>query len=100
MILDGITITSNSNRIENAIPGISIDLLKENITGESTTISVESDFTEITAKMEAFATAYNDINTFISEQQDSSWASDPGFRTVTRNLRNLADYRCRWNWKF
>ena len=89
VILDGITITSNSNRIENAIPGISIDLLKENVTGESTTLTVESDFTEITAKMEAFATAYNDIKTFISEQQDSSWASDPGFRTVTRNLRNL-----------
>jgi len=89
VILDGINITSNSNRLDNAIPGISIDLLRENIPGESTTISVESDFTEITAKMEALATAYNDINTFISEQQDSDWASDPAFRSVTRNLRNL-----------
>lgn len=89
VILDGITITSNSNRIENAIPGISIDLLKENTAGEATTISVGSDFTEITAKMEAFVSAYNDINTFISEQKDSSWATDPGFRTVSRNLRNL-----------
>lgn len=89
IIIDGITITANSNRIENAIPGISIDLLKENVAGESTTISVESDFTEITAKMEAFAAAYNDINTFISEQQDTSWAADSSFRTVTRNLRNL-----------
>lgn len=89
VILDGINITSNNNRIENAIPGISIDLLKENSGGESTTISVETDFTEITAKMEAFATAYNEINTFISEQKDSSWGSDPSFRTVTRNLRNL-----------
>jgi len=89
VVLDGIPITSNSNRIDNAIPGISIDLLKENVTGESTTITVDSDFTEITAKMEAFAAAYNDINTFISEQQDTSWSSDSGFRTVSRNLRNL-----------
>jgi flagellar hook-associated protein 2 len=89
VILDGINITSNSNRLENAIPGISIDLLRENVLGESTTISVESDFTEITAKMEAFATAYNDISTFISEQEGSDWASDSAFRSVTRNLRNL-----------
>ena len=89
IIIDGITITSRSNRIENAIPGISIDLLKENIPGESTTISVESDFTEMTAKIEAFAAAYNDINAFIKEQQDSSWGSDPSFRTVTRKLQSL-----------
>ena len=89
LVLDGITITASSNRIENAIPGISIDLLRENASGESTTIAVETDFTEITAKMEAFATAYNDINTFISEQKDTSWASDPSFRSVSRNLRNL-----------
>ncbi len=89
VIMDGITITSRSNRIENAIPGISIDLLKENVTGESTTISVESDFTEITAKLEAFAAAYNDINAFIKEQQNSSWGNDPSFRSVTRTLRSL-----------
>ncbi len=89
VILDGITITSNSNRIENAIPGISIDLLKENIPGESTTISVESDFTEMTAKIEAFAAAYNDINAFIKDQQDASWGSDPSFRAVTRKLQSL-----------
>ncbi len=89
IVVDGITITSSSNRIENAIPGVSIDLLRENVAGESTTISVESDFTEITAKMEAFAAAYNDINTFISEQKGTSWAADSSFRTVSRNLRNL-----------
>jgi flagellar hook-associated protein 2 len=87
--LDGITITSGSNRIDNAIPGISIDLLKENTPGESTTISIDTDFTEISAKMEALTAAYNDINTFISEQEGSDWASDPAFRSVTRNLRNL-----------
>jgi flagellar hook-associated protein 2 len=89
VIIDGIAISSRSNRIENAIPGISIDLLKENVAGESTTISVETDFTEITAKLEAFAAAYNDINSFISEQQNSSWGNDPSFRSVTRNLRSL-----------
>lgn len=89
VVLDGIPITSNNNRIENAIPGISIDLLKENIVDESTTISVETDFTEITAKLEAFAAAYNDINAFIKEQQDSSWGSDPSFRSVTRKLQSL-----------
>ena len=74
---------------KNAIPGISIDLLKENIPAESTTVSVETDFTEITTKLEAFAAAYNDISTFIKEQQDSSWGHDPSFRSVTRKLQSL-----------
>ena len=89
VVIDGITITSRSNRIENAIPGISIDLLKENVTGESTTISVETDFTEITAKLEAFAAAYNDINAFIEEQKDADWGNDSSFRSVTRKLQSL-----------
>ena len=87
--IDGISITSKNNRLENAIPGVSIDLLKENTPGESTTISIESDYSQIAAKMETFATAYNDINSYIQSQQDASWGNDPAFKTVVRNMRNL-----------
>lgn len=87
--IDGIAITSNSNTIDNAIPGVSIDLLKENTSGETTIVTVESDFTEISSKLDGFVSAYNDITNFINDQDDADWSHDSNFRNVTSKLQNL-----------
>ena len=87
--MDGINITSSSNTINNAIPGISIDLLRENVGGESTTVNVDSDNSAISEKVQAFVTAYNDITTFVNDQKDADWGNDASFRSVRRTLQNL-----------
>lgn len=89
IIVDGITITSSSNSFENAIPGITIDLLKENEAGESTSVAVATDYTGIKNKLQAFATAYNSIIDFFSDQQDADWGHDPSFRLVKSKLQGL-----------
>jgi flagellar hook-associated protein 2 len=87
--VDGINITSSSNTINNAIPGISIDLLRENVGGESTTVNVDSDNSAISEKVQAFVTAYNDITTFVNDQKDADWGNDASLRSVRRTLQNL-----------
>lgn len=89
IIIDGITITSKSNTISNAIPGVLIDLTKENSAGTSTTVSLDTDYEAITTKLDTFVTAYNDINNFIKDQQDADWGHDQNFRSVSNKLQGL-----------
>jgi flagellar hook-associated protein 2 len=87
--VDGITITADSNTVTDAIPGITLTLLKENAADETTRLSVDIDSAATENKIKALVAAYNEITSFISSQSDSSWGSDPAFRTVKGRLQNL-----------
>lgn len=62
--VNGIEVTSSSNSVKDAIPGVTLQLLAEN-----TTINVEikQDTDKITAKVEAFVEAYNVAVSLIRE---------------------------------
>jgi len=64
--IDGITITRNSNTIENALPGVTITLKKQQATGDTPiTLNVTNDVEGIKAKIQDFITKYNEVLDFI-----------------------------------
>ncbi len=87
--VDGITITGGSNTFTEAIPGITLTLLKENVANDTTRFSVDIDNTATENKVKALVAAYNGITGFISSQADSSWGRDSAFRTVKGRLQGL-----------
>ena len=87
--IDGITIVSDNNTLKNAIPGVTLNLLKANASGETTHLGVDVDSDEIRNKINAFISAYNDIVKFVADQQDSSWANDSGLQGTKRRLQSF-----------
>lgn len=88
-IVDGITIVSNNNTLSGAIPGVTVNLLKENEAGEATSLSVSVDTEGVKAKLDQFVTAYNEIITFIADQKDTSWQNDSGLQSVKRRMQKM-----------
>lgn len=88
--IDNIDIYSNSNSLTGAIPGVTIDLLKENVVpGETTTLSVSRDNDAIKGQIEGFVKAFNAVLSFVKDQSGSSWSADPAFRSAHGRLRGL-----------
>jgi flagellar hook-associated protein 2 len=58
--IDGIAVTSATNTVANAIPGVTLNLLAKTTT--ATSISVAADNTATKSKIQAFQDAYNKIN--------------------------------------
>ncbi len=86
--VDNIDIYSNSNTVADAIPGVTIDLLKADA-AVATTLSVSVDQDATKTKIQGFVDAYNAIVTHISAQKDADWGNDAGFRSVKRGLQSL-----------
>ncbi|MEN8189427.1 MAG: flagellar filament capping protein FliD [Thermodesulfobacteriota bacterium] len=67
IVVDGITITSSSNTIEDAIPGVTLDLNKAEI-GTITQVNITKDNSLISANISAFVAGYNEAISFITSQ--------------------------------
>ncbi|MBX3118889.1 MAG: flagellar filament capping protein FliD [Fimbriimonadaceae bacterium] len=64
--LDGISMTSKSNTVTTAIPGVTFTLLKANeTTPEKSTITVKGDKEAVKSKIKQFGDAVNAVNDFI-----------------------------------
>jgi flagellar hook-associated protein 2 len=87
-LLDGIDVYSDSNTVNSAVPGLSIELLKADDQA-TTTLNVSSDHDATTEKIKEFVTSYNEIITFISDQKSAGWGNDSAFRSIKRGLQNL-----------
>ena len=88
--VDGIDIYRNTNSISEAIPGVTIDLIKSHPEGAGTTgLQVELDVDAVEKKIREFVTAYNEIMTFVDKQKDASWGRDAGLHAPRRNLQML-----------
>ena len=68
-IIDGTTITRETNVVENVVEGVTFDLLGNN-TGAPATVSVSQDTTAIDEKMQAFIEAFNELRTLTNELTD------------------------------
>jgi flagellar hook-associated protein 2 len=84
LTVDGVAITSGSNTVTNAIPGVTFQLLGS---APSTPIQVEitNDDTDIGSAMSSFVTAYNAVINDINgqEKNDSSGNAEPLFGSPT-----------------
>ncbi|SMF27005.1 flagellar hook-associated protein 2 [Paenibacillus barengoltzii] len=91
LVVNGLVITSSSNSVKDAIPGVTLTLSN---TGAAT-VKVEQDADAITSKVEAFVKAYNDIINTIKDNTPKSTKNSDGSLSLTlqgdpmlRSLRN------------
>jgi len=96
IILDGITINKSSNTITDALGGVTINLLKENL-GTSTSLTVTQDTTKVQTAVSAFVNSYNELGKTISDlskydtenKRASILTGDSTVRAVQTQIRNI-----------
>lgn len=96
MKIDGIPISKSSNTVTNALEGVTFNLLKASSPGSTTGLNIGQETSKIQTAVNAFVTAYNDLNKVITDstQYDakngisSTLTGDATVRTVQNQLRN------------
>jgi len=68
IIVDGVTTTSDDNSVEDVISGVTLNLLKMDA-DTTITLNIDRDVDAIMEKMSAFVDAYNEIASYIHQQQ-------------------------------
>jgi flagellar hook-associated protein 2 len=87
IVVNGITITSSSNTITGAIPGVSLQLLTEKST---VNVEVKQDVDKIASKIDEFVKAYNEIIDLIKENTKkitNEKDSDGNYKSFKTNLQ-------------
>ncbi|WP_337996895.1 flagellar filament capping protein FliD [Oleispirillum naphthae] len=77
LTIDGVTVTSSSNDIEDVLPGVSISLY-DDTAGSTITLEVGQDLDSVYEAIEALVDAYNTYRSFalINQETDSDGAVD------------------------
>ncbi len=92
--VDNIVISGESNTITDAIPGVTLDLVAAD-SAEKTKITIKRDSGALTAKLEAFVSAYNDAVSFVTSQSKIDGSSggvlggDAGLNSIKRHLQDM-----------
>jgi len=94
-VVDGITVSSATNKVEGAIEGVTFQLVGKSTSTVDLTIS--NDATAMQADVEAFVKAYNDLATYLANQTKYDSASktagalqgDSGANALRAALRGL-----------
>ena len=68
VVVDGVTVTSSNNAVTDVIPGVTLNLLKMDA-DTTITLNVDRDLDAIMEKISAFVDAYNEVKTYIQQQQ-------------------------------
>lgn len=63
-----ITVTSDSNSFKDVIGGLTIDVKKATLLGDSVSINADVDIEGIEKSIQEYIAAYNDVNKFINDQ--------------------------------
>ncbi len=94
LVIDGIAISSKSNTLTEAIPGVTLDLLKAEV-GKTTTLNISVDKDNIKSSISAFAEGYNEVVSFITSQSRINGSKagvlggDASINVVKRRLQNM-----------
>ena len=94
-IIDGISISKASNKVTDAIEGVTIDLLKAN-PGSTTTLNLAHDTANTQSAVTSFVKAFNELNKTIVDlskydattKQASILTGDSTVRSIQTSLRN------------
>ena len=68
VIVDGITATSSDNSVSDVIPGVTLSLVKADA-DTTITLNIDHDVDAITKNISDFVDAYNEVNSYINQQQ-------------------------------
>jgi flagellar hook-associated protein 2 len=87
LTVDGLAVSSASNTVTGAIPGVTFQLLSSS-PGNTVQIQVTNDNTAIETSLDSFVTAYNAVIKDISGQEktDSTGAAEPLYGSPTLSL--------------
>jgi flagellar hook-associated protein 2 len=88
--VNNIPVTSASNVVESAVPGVTLTLFRED-PAKSIAIDVTADNAALKTRIESFVTAYNDLVTFATDQAAAAGRGDQtsiGRDPLLRQLRN------------
>jgi flagellar hook-associated protein 2 len=88
LTVDGVTVSSASNTVTGAIPGVTFQLLSAPATQEQVQIQVTNNNSSIETAVQSLVTAYNAVNKDISTQEgkDASGNPQPLFGSPTLSL--------------
>ena len=92
--IDGVTVTSSDNIIDDVLAGVTIDLKKADA-DTTVSLTIGHDYDSIVSKIEGLVNAYNDVAAFISNQQSYDEENDStggplfGDGTLSSIKRNL-----------
>lgn len=87
--VDGVNIFRTSNTINDAVAGVTFDLVKANKDGETSSLKVDTDQSAVRQKITDFVKSYNDIVNFVNAQKDASWGRDSGLQSPKSRLQSL-----------
>ncbi|SDZ79917.1 flagellar hook-associated protein 2 [Desulfuromusa kysingii] len=88
VIVDNVDIYSNSNTLDSAIPGLSIELFDAEI-GSEVTLTVATDTSKLSSSISSFVSSFNAIVQWIDDEEGNSWANDSGIVGAKRKLQNF-----------
>ncbi|WP_297325497.1 flagellar filament capping protein FliD [Nitrosomonas sp.] len=96
LVIDGISINKASNKITDAIEGVTLDLLKSNL-GSTTTLNLSRDTASIQSAVSSFVKSYNDLNKTITDlskydaatKQASILTGDSTLRSIQTKIRSV-----------
>lgn len=92
--VDNYDIYSDSNTLTEAIPGVTLDLLKAE-QGKTTTLKINIDKDAIKSSIKALATGYNDVVSFVTSQSVINGSEggvlngDASINSIKRHLQDL-----------
>ncbi len=96
LIIDGIAISKASNTINDAIEGVTLDLLKVDV-GITSTLSIANDKAGVQSSIASFVSAFNDLGTTLTDlskfdvenNQASVLTGDSTIRAIQSQLRGV-----------
>ncbi|MBG7618403.1 flagellar filament capping protein FliD [Herbaspirillum sp. AP02] len=99
--IDGVTVTSPSNKVENVISGVTLNLSKVTTSADDFTLNISNDTTGLTSAANTFVSAYNTLakaiasmtaqtpSTTLGQANTSApLASESSVQTIMTQLRN------------
>jgi flagellar hook-associated protein 2 len=83
--VNGFAITSSSNTVTSAVPGVTLSLVKQ---GEAT-VGVTTDYSSLKSSIQTFISQYNSFRSFYDSQQKDVLRGDPVMRESLGDLRTI-----------
>jgi flagellar hook-associated protein 2 len=73
LVINGLSLTSSSNQVENAVPGVSLNLLS--VSDSTVTLTVRNDIETVRGNVESFVESYNTVYRYLNSQFQYNAAS-------------------------
>jgi flagellar hook-associated protein 2 len=83
--VNGLSITSDSNTITDAVPGVTVNLLKAG----STSVKVTTDYSSIKDNLKTLVTQYNKLRQFYTQQKGGALGNDSVIREALNDVKSV-----------